>query len=201
MKIKSIILLLPKMNLLSIDVGIKNLSYCIVNIPDINNNSFNIKAWKNISITDKKCSSMELNELTKCMIYCLKTEFDEDMLKDINNVIIENQPGLVNRTMKSLSIVIYTFFMMNDINVSFIAAVNKLKCKQCQELLKTGKYNLKKYQDRKKLGIDTIKTYIDDKFKEWENFYTLSKKKDDLSDCMLYIIYFIENKKHALKII
>lgn len=187
------------MKVLSIDVGIKNLSYCIAEI--VEDDKLEIKEWKNVSITNKKCSSMELNELTRCMLNCLKNEFNQEILKGIDNVIIENQPGLVNRTMKSLSIVIYTFFMMNDINVNFIAAINKLKCRQCQELLKTDQYNLKKYQDRKKLGIETIKRYVENNLKDWENMFTKSKKKDDLSDCMLYIIYYVENKKHALKII
>jgi hypothetical protein len=177
--------------ILSIDVGIKNLSYCFVETGNDLNNSKIIK-WKNVSIIDKKCNTAQLNELTRCMLDCLKTEFDIDFLKNITHVIIENQPGLINRTMKSLSIVIYTFFMMNDVNVNFIAAINKLKCSKCQELLKQKDYNLKKYQDRKKLSIDTTIYYVKNEFKEWDEFYSKSKKKDDLADCFLYIMYFVE---------
>ncbi len=180
-------------NILSIDVGIKNLSYCYARKED---DGIKILKWKNISIIDKKCNTAQLNELTRCMIDCLKTEFDSEFLKYVNHVIIENQPGLINRTMKSLSIVIYTFFMMNDVNVNFIAAINKLKCSKCQELLKQNSYNLKKYQDRKKLSIDSTIEYVKNDYnninKDYVDFYNKSKKKDDLADCFLYIVYFVE---------
>lgn len=185
--------------ILSFDVGIKNLSYCLADIPKNDNrkniNNIIIHKWENVKITDKKCNTINLHESARCMLDALKKEFPMDILDKIDVVLIENQPGNMNKTMKSLSLIMYTFFMMNDKYVKFVSPLYKLKCAKCQELLKTNVYNLKKYNDRKKLSVDTVKFYVNEYFTTFEEIFKKEKKKDDLSDSMLYIIYYFENMR------
>lgn len=189
--------------ILSFDVGIKNLSYCLADVPNVDNidnvgksiKNIIIQKWENVKITDKKCNTIHLHESARCMLDTLKNEFPPDILDKIDIILIENQPGHMNKTMKSLSMIMYTFFMMHDKYVKFVSPFYKLKCIKCQELLKTNNYNIKKYYDRKKLSVDTVKFYVNEYFNTFEEIFKKEKKKDDLSDSMLYIIYYFENMR------
>lgn len=183
------------MKLLAIDVGIKNLSYCYTDIVDDKIENVSIIKWNNISITEKNCNKLSIHECIESMMTAMKNEFDNI---DINKVIIENQPGNINKTMKSLSIVIYSYFVFNNINVEFISAFNKLKTNKCKELLSKKLYNIKKYSDRKKLAIDVAKYYVENYFTEYIDIFVKKAKrghtikKDDLADALLYIVYYVE---------
>lgn len=183
------------MKLLSIDVGIKNLSYCYTEINGSLLEDIRIIKWNNISITEKNCNKLGINECIESMMQAMKNEFDNI---EIDNVLIENQPGNINKTMKSLSIVIYSYFVFNNIKVEFVHAFNKLKTQKCKELLSSHQYNIKKYSDRKKIAIDVVKYYVINYFPDYVDIFVKkakrgqSFKKDDLADALLYIIYYVE---------
>ena len=183
--------------ILSFDVGIKNLSYCIADVPkrETDTGSIVIQKWENVCITEKKCNNIKLYESARNMIDTLKDIFPIDVLNEIDVVLIENQPAKVNRTMKSLSMIMYTFFLMYDKYVKFISPSNKLKCSRCQDVLKIKNYDLKKYYDRKKLSIDTVTILVEENFKEFQKQFKKEKKKDDMSDSLLYIIHYFENMR------
>ena len=47
---------------------------------------------------------------------------------DYDEVIVENQPSLKNPTMKSIQMIVYTYFLIkSDVKVEMINAKNKLK--------------------------------------------------------------------------
>ena len=108
-------------------------------------------------------------------------------------VCIENQPALKNPTMKSVQMIIYSYFLMNGQakDIQMINARNKLKVYtgpkiECdiKESYKRNKVLAIKYCDymiRDNLHID----------KEFHKLYDDSKKKDDLSDAMVYAAGFI----------
>lgn len=177
--------------LLSIDVGIKNLSFCYF---DTCPNKTQIIEWKNISVTDQNVKKMKLDTITDCVLHTLNEHFDEDF--ETNIVIIENQPMLKNGLMKTISVIIYTYFNMmklqyaNIDEVKFVSASNKLKCKKTQNI------NKDTYKDRKNLSIETAKVYINDHFPDRLNWLNTQKKLDDLCDSQLLGIYYIE---HILK--
>ena len=87
------------MRLLSIDVGIKNLSFCLFNI-DLTNKVTTIVSWDNINLTEKEtalCCYSSLNEqnskkkkskILLIIIIIMKFVISQQSLDTVNVVIV-----------------------------------------------------------------------------------------------------------------
>lgn len=176
--------------ILSFDIGLKNLSYCYINVTPL---KIELLDWQNISVTDENCKKIKLDEITFCLLQTLNERFTDDYEADI--VLIENQPALKNGMIKTVSVIIYTYFNMlklqygNIANVQFINASNKLKCNKMKNLIDAQKNT---YKDRKKTSIELARLYVIDLFPEKLEWFNTFKKKDDLSDVLNQAIYYIE---------
>jgi hypothetical protein len=224
------------MKILSFDVGIKNLAYCLLNSDDKS-----IDDWGIINISvDPTCDHMikgktcdkTAKKMIKdtgfklCSAHCkLKAykdkkcknvpKLDNPMLLlgkqivkkldekpnfiDVDTVCIENQPALKNPTMKSVQMILYSYFLMRGIttdklvsDIRMINARNKLKVYsgptiECQikETYKRNKFLAIKYCDYMIKNNPEIDT-------KYHELYDSSKKKDDLSDAYLQGIYYID---------
>lgn len=181
---------IPMTRILSIDVGIKNLSYCYFHAES---NDCKIVQWDNVCVTEQNCKNAKIEDLTEQLLLTLTETFDSEFHADV--VLIENQPMLKNGTMKTFSVVIYTYFNLlklqfgNIKEVKFISATNKLKCAKVTEVEKDDKAT---YKDRKKLSIEVTKRYIDHLCPDRSVWFTGLSKKDDASDSLLQGIYYIE---------
>ena len=218
------------MKILSFDVGIKNLAYCLL---DTENKS--IDDWNIINISvdptcdhvnKGKCCDKTATKMTKdsgfklCTSHCKIKMYKDKKLRNVpkldnrmlslgNQIVkkldekknflnmdvvcIENQPALKNPTMKSVQMIIYSYFLMNGKakDIQMINARNKLKVYtgpkiECdiKETYKRNKFLAIKYCDI----MIRENTHIDKKF---HKLYDDSKKKDDLSDAYLQGIYYI----------
>ena len=116
---------------------------------------------------------------------------------DCEHVLIENQPCMKNPTMKSIQMIIYSYFLINGCknsfskinNVKFISPMNKLKVYDGPE------FELKvksKYSQRKKSAIIHSKYFLQNNPK-FLSFFNSNKKNDDLADSLLQGLYFIKN--------
>ena len=79
------------------------------------------------------------------------------------------------------------YFIMNNVKtIEFISASNKLK----DWINKKTTYN-----ERKKIGIKIASNLLNlnDEFKEWNLFFYQNKKKDDLSDCFLQLLWYLKD--------
>jgi Holliday junction resolvasome RuvABC endonuclease subunit len=177
--------------ILSIDPGIKHLSYCYLSVE---NGKIEILDWNNLCITEANCKTISFEILIDQLLETLALQFDDAFLADI--VIIENQP-LKNNKMKSVSVAIFTYFNMLKIQfgniekVKFIRATEKLKCRRCQELPQVlGKAS---YKDRKQTSIQLCRLYLKDISPEKLEWLDTQRKRDDMTDAMLAAIYYIEN--------
>lgn len=153
------------MSILSFDVGIKNLAYCILK-KDTNE----IVAWSVVDIPI--VLSNQLQFFDNCDFW--KYPFD--------CVIIEKQPAQ-NIKMRMLENTLNVYFILKNIpNVSTFSSKHKLGSigKETK-----GKHN---YLTRKKYGIAMTKVYLETS--SFEEFFFKHKKKDDLSDCLLQALAY-----------
>lgn len=225
------------MKILSFDVGIKNLSFCLLNNGVIEDwgilnictddicdhctkdgkrcdksakfvcDDFKVcVAHKKLkSYVDKKFKKIPkkknlMLDQGKCIVEKLQKK---DIFLDVDLVVIENQPALKNPTMKSIQMMIYSYFLINGvcsdksmiINIEMINARNKLKAYTGPKI----ECEIKdKYKKTKFLGIEYCKHMIQESNQddEWIELFTNSKKKDDLADAYLQGMYVlgIKNK-------
>jgi len=118
-------------------------------------------------------------------------------LLNVDYILIENQPVLKNPTMKSVQMILYSYFLINSVvkdksgaEIKFISARNKLKCYNGPPVeVKTKN----KYSRTKKLAIEYCRYMIKDSEDKLE-FFNQHKKKDDLADSYLQACWFVKNK-------
>lgn len=151
-----------------------------------------LKCYRDLKMNNVKKIDNSMFHLGKNIIKLLdeKKHFLESEV-----VIIENQPALKNPTMKSIQMILYSYFLMKDEikEIQMINARNKLKAYEgpkipcdIKETYKKNKYLAIKYTDimiRENEKIDEV----------YHKLYDTSKKKDDLSDAYLQGIFFINN--------
>ena len=126
-------------------------------------------------------------------------------------IIIENQPVLKNPTMKSIQMMLYSYFLKKNIvdveekdrilkDIVLMSAKNKLKIYDGPDFPNIN--NIKsKYTRNKKLAIEHCKFIIeeDNVEQKWIDLFKESSKKDDLSDAHLMTKYFIMKKFKLIK--
>tara|TARA_B100000963_G_scaffold359531_1_gene387122 strand:+ start:5056 stop:5550 length:495 start_codon:yes stop_codon:yes gene_type:complete len=164
------------MIILSFDIGVKNLAYCLIDSED--------KTILDWNILD--CSSN--NETLKVI-----QELDElEYLKEADVILLEKQPSF-NPKMRNISTAIYVYFILRIqheqnrmVKILFYPAKYKLKC--C-DLTIEHKSKIK-YTQNKNLGIAHTRYLL----KTHKDYFEKHKKKDDLADCFLqaysYILFF-----------
>ena len=201
--------------ILSFDVGIKNLAYTVIeNNTKFNNkleliNTTNLLELKSINIVnylEEKYQNVLLKkipilELTRGLLNALDILLIDIITKyNIDIILIENQPVTMNPKMKTIQIILYTWLVYKtskSTNIKMFNARNKLECYVGPEY--TGKLPKSKYARRKKLSIIYV-TYMLNHFMNKEtthyftnirNYFMKSKKKDDLSDCILQALTYL----------
>ena len=225
------------MKILSFDVGIKNLSFCVLNdkiIEDwgilnictddvcdhcskdgkrcdksakfIDKDGFKVCPGhsKLKSYSDKKFKKVSkknnpMLDQGKCIVENLQKK---DNFLDVDLVVIENQPALKNPTMKSIQMMIYSYFLINGVcninskieNIEMINARNKLKAYKGPVVPCIIK---DKYKKTKFLGIEYCKHMIieSNQNNKFIDLFLNSKKKDDLADAYLQGM-FVLGLKH-----
>ena len=189
------------MKILSFDIGLKNLAYCVC---DLSNSNVIIKEWDVECLSNTK-KTIPLDELNKRII----TFFDSNpKFLEVDQVLIEQQPTK-NPLMKNISVMIHSYFIIRGIidkeinksninRVLFYSPKNKLKLYDGPEIVCTVK---SKYSQRKKLGIAHTRYFISKyNLSNYSQIFEKSKKKDDLADCFLQALCYF-NSRILVKII
>ena len=89
------------MKILSWDVGIYNLSYCVLESIE---NKIDILDWDIINLIDNE--EMKKNR-TLIFENIPRKLYEKSNLLDVDIVVIENQPSLKNPQMKSIQMILY----------------------------------------------------------------------------------------------
>jgi hypothetical protein len=176
------------MKILSFDVGIINLAYCI-----FDTDTCKIHNWEVINLENN-------NNYNKIYINLIKQlDIRKHLLNGINIVIIEKQPSF-NPKMRIIAGCLQTYFIIRGIvdnpdnpiiSVNFFSPKHKLKCYSGPEL-ELDSASKSKYSRTKKMGILICRSKLTEYSETQENIrlFENSKKKDDLSDCYLQAITY-----------
>ena len=162
------------MIILSFDIGIKNLAYCMIDTED--------KCILDWNILD--CSG------TNETLRVIKEVDSIDYLKEADIVLLEKQPSF-NPKMRNISTALYVYFILRiqhelakNCKVIFYPAKYKLKCSNT-----TIEHKSKdKYRQNKNLGIVHTRELLN----SHQDFFEKHKKKDDLADCYLQALSYIK---------
>ena len=181
------------MKVLSFDVGIINLAYCIFDTA-----CSKITHWEVITLT----SETNYNKLYINLI----TQLDQrkHLIDDIEIVLIEKQPSF-NPKMRIIAGCLQTYFIIRGIvdshhpniikSVEFFSPKHKLKCYSGPELVIESKCK-SKYSKTKKMGVLICREKLHEYHEtEMVTLFEQSKKKDDLADCYLQAITYCIFKK------
>lgn len=225
------------MKILSFDIGIINMAYCLMESTDdkkvkiLDWSVMNISGIPDCSMCKKKAKSyvfltnhknpnetsyfcathtknyvekhyskkeinsiqdsdkMDLDKLGDNMY--LQLEKKPELFNNIDCILFENQPVLKNPKMKSIQMILYSFFLYKksvdkcNINIlKFYTAKRKLEIKGVQ--LNQLEFDKKEYSDRKKLSKLITKEILK-RMNDLENINKLEEetKQDDLCDCFI----------------
>ena len=182
-----------------VDVDDKIIGFC--NKKNCQSILTSVYSKKQIKKTKKvNTKTVSLFDISKSMMSKL---LEKPSLLSVDKVIIENQPVLKNPTMKSIQMVLYSFFVLegalkdNKLNdIVMFNAGGKLDIYQGPIELPD---NIKKgtYKDRKYRSIEYTKYFLRND-KDNLDFFNKHKKKDDLADSYLQCLtYYKKNYKNA----
>ncbi len=194
------------MRVLSFDVGIVNLAYCI-----LDSETNNITHWEIIELTKKGNSfsahiaSSGIAELYLTLINQLD---QRPFLLETDIVIIEKQPSF-NPKMRIVAGCLQTYFYIRGVvdkpgikSIEFFSPKHKLKCYDgpALDISRNGKVVKGKYAQTKKMGIEIARVKLQEYSQtNWIDFFEKNKKKDDLSDCYLQAMTYLLFKKTTIK--
>jgi len=178
------------MKVVSFDVGIINLAYCI-----FDSLSRKISYWEVVTLPESQNYSRLyinlINELDK-----------RPFLLEGDIVVIEKQPSF-NPKMRIIAGCLQTYFFIRGIvdkpqgtikGVEFFSPKHKLKCYSGPDLVVSGK---SKYLQTKKKGIVIARSKLEEynETQHFKNIFENATKRDDLSDCYLQAITYCLFKK------
>ena len=206
------------MKIISFDIGINNLSYCIFDIISEDSNNtleinvpsetletktletntpkqpYTIADWNVLNINIDGVKKPTIHYLTRNIIKL----FDElPLFLECNKVVIENQPCMKNPVMKSIQMIVYSYFAIRGVTdnkttseIVLMSASNKMKVYEGPPIELAVK---SKYTRNKKLAILHTQYILKDV--EKLEFFNTHKKKDDLADAYLQGLFYIKRCK------
>jgi flagellar biosynthesis chaperone FliJ len=171
------------MFVLSFDIGVKNLAYCYAD-------DGMITKWGTLDIFADNIYAIS----SKCMLL-LQHNFSD---LEIDVVLLENQPVQKNPKMKSIQMVVYSYFLYqqqivnrNIRNIIFQSASNKNKFMNNFDVV-VRPYK-SKYTMNKKKAISCTRSILENEENtEWLDFFNSHKKQDDLADSYLQLLHYID---------
>ena len=166
------------MHIASFDIGIKNMAFVVID------HDLNIIEWDVILLSSKNVYDIA-SEIIKT--------FDEKFAgKQWEYILLENQPCFKAPTMKSIQMILFTYFKIKfpDANVLMVSAMNKLCVKENDNVKNNSKLS---YKDKKKLSVELTNKYTD--------VFSKLSKKDDICDAFLQAVAYVERVPRHLKFV
>lgn len=170
------------MIILSFDVGIKNLAYCVLDL-----DTKIVLAWEVYDVAAGN-PSRDL-----CLDLATSLNDRYAAFRDVSAVLIERQPGK-NRKAKSMEAYLHMYFVVKEKRVIVYDASRKLENEPY--------YDKGSYYQRKKTAVRLAAEFLNTnpQSPELTRMYTGSRKKDDLSDCLLQALSFEKRRAMVTKV-
>lgn len=193
--------------IISFDIGIKNLACCVVEAStDKTCQNAKILMWYIIALAEKKEKIPSVAELS-LRLFAELDELMETLGPDcvVDTVLVENQPSRINGAMKTVQMMIYSYFQLRRhwegrvANVLMISAKGKLQGHEwCEKDVPSAPAEKTGYDLNKWRAIKIADCYIrgDDRL---EALFSSYNKKDDMSDAMLQCIAWLRKQKYAIE--
>jgi hypothetical protein len=103
----------------------------------------------------------------------------------LHYVIIENQISPIANRMKSIQGMLTQYFIIKDVpHIEYISAINKLSSLTDKPI---------EYSERKRAAIELTQQHLVNQH-VWLSHFNNHKKKDDLADSYLQLLWYIKNK-------
>jgi hypothetical protein len=129
-----------------------------------------------------------------------------EMFRDVTHIIIENQISTIAARMKTIQGMLAQYFILRNpgVMIQFVSSMNKLK--GLDKLHETTDANASEYKKHKKDGVEYCRRFLArmsvpdgsdpmHRILEWKSLLENSKKKDDLADCFLQGIWYLQKEK------
>lgn len=135
-------------------------------------------------LLNKKLSEVKRKSAKTCSAIDLGKELVKqyERFDKVDIVVIENQIGPLANRMKMLQGMVMQYWIMKKSEVVCVSSVNKLK------LFHKGPST---YAQRKKISVDCVRKLI--VANKWDTGFEKNKKKDDLADTLLQLIWYLNN--------
>jgi len=151
------------MKILSWDVGIYNLSYCVLESIE---NKIDILDWDIINLIDNE--EMKKNR-TLIFENIPRKLYEKSNLLDVDIVVIENQPSLKNPQMKSIQMILYSYFLIlgkiignSEKNSSYIEKIDFCSASNKLKIYDGPKIILPEKNTKRKKNVDTVDNNVTD---------------------------------------
>ena len=161
------------------------------------NQFFNEKNFEVIETTKQKtASATDLITISRNLTKLLNQIPD---IENMTNVIIENQ--LVDR-MRTIQGILTQYFVLKNENtkIEYISSINKLKnfekIKTSENDEKTSSSQKSEYKKHKSDAVFHTTNILEEttnQFHEWKLKYNETKKKDDMADSFLQLVWYLQN--------
>jgi|694.fasta_scaffold05438_18 hypothetical protein len=179
--------------LLSFDIGIKNMAYCFIKINQ--DKSINFCNLNKIDLNIPKKSNIQ--NIIDNTIDFLDITINQDLTIDNNDKLIILIECQMTSIMKTIQTTINTYFKLIgrfsgfDIETIYLSPKHKLNIINKYE----GKIDKSKYKQNKLEAIYFCKYLLENVYhnQSFLDIYNSHKKKDDISDAYLMCIYYYEN--------
>jgi len=194
----------PRRVVISFDVGIKNLACCVMSVGDKSDEMFDIILWHIIALARPKEKIPNVQELSLRLFAELDDMcevLEQNGFHVVDDVLVENQPSRLNGAMKTIQMMIYSYFQLRRhwegrvSSVHMISASGKLKdhhhtvdTSQCD---KTG-YELNKWK-----AVKLAQIYLQSSPK-LQGIFDSYNKQDDMADSMLQGVAWLRKQKYNI---
>jgi len=176
-------------HLLSFDIGLRNMAYCYASV---SNNTIDLIKLNKIDLNLKKNANSQL--IIETTIDFLDNLMDSEVYTNFSNLIVLIECQMTS-IMKCIQTTINTYFKMIAKFHSAIIQTIYLSPKHKLNLIQNHLPNCD-YKKNKQEAIELTNLLLHNKYfnQSFIDIFNSFKKKDDISDAFLMVIYYFEFK-------